>query len=153
LPSTLDPSDVVSGVSFADAKDAAASYPGFAHHPFPTCFVCGPDRAPGDGLRLFPGRLARGRTAAPFIAPADITPLMLWAVLDCPGGWAAPQDTRPYVMGRITARVVALPNPGDECVIVGQLDTEDGRKAGVRTTAYAPNGGVLAHARATWLAL
>ena len=23
-------------------------------HPFPTCFVCGPDRAPGDGLRIFP---------------------------------------------------------------------------------------------------
>ena len=25
-----------------------------AKHPFPTCFVCGPERAPGDGLRIFP---------------------------------------------------------------------------------------------------
>ena len=150
---SLDPSDLVGGVPFAQASDAAARYGGFTHHPFPTCFVCGPDRAPGDGLRVFPGRLPDGRTAAPFVTPDDISPLLLWAVLDCPGGWSAPQDVRPYVLGRITARVVALPMPGDECVIMGQLEAAEGRKASVRTTAYSPTGGVLAYARATWLAL
>jgi hypothetical protein len=153
LPSVLDPSDLVAGVPFAQASDAAEGYVGFAHHPFPTCFVCGPDRAPGDGLRLFPGRLPDGRTAAPFRTPDEISPLLLWAALDCPGGWVAPQDIRPYVLGRITAQVMALPMPGDECVIMGQLIEEDGRKASVRTTAYSPTGGVLAHARATWLTL
>jgi hypothetical protein len=29
-------------------------------HPFPTCFACGPDRAPGDGLRIFASRIAGG---------------------------------------------------------------------------------------------
>ena len=32
-----------------------ATYPGLRSHPFPTCFACGPDRAEGDGLRIFPG--------------------------------------------------------------------------------------------------
>jgi len=27
-------------------------------HPFPTCFVCGPDRRPGDGLRILVGPVA-----------------------------------------------------------------------------------------------
>ena len=30
-------------------------------HPLPTCFVCGPARAKGDGLRIFAGSLARHR--------------------------------------------------------------------------------------------
>ena len=46
-----------------EAVAASATYPGFSAHPFPTCFVCGPERAEGDGLRLFPGRLPDGRTA------------------------------------------------------------------------------------------
>jgi hypothetical protein len=34
---------------------------------FPGCFVCGPSRAAGDGLRVFPGALAgRGLWAAPW---------------------------------------------------------------------------------------
>ncbi len=35
---------------------AAANYPWFEEHIFPTCFVCGPERAEGDGLRVFTGR-------------------------------------------------------------------------------------------------
>ena len=32
--------------------------PGLTSHPFPTCFACGTDREPGDGLRIFPGPVA-----------------------------------------------------------------------------------------------
>ena len=46
---------------------AAASRAGYerwaARHPFPFCLVCGPEREPGDGLRLFPGALGDGRFA------------------------------------------------------------------------------------------
>ena len=31
-----------------------------AHHPFPTCFVCGPDRAAATGCGIFPGALDGG---------------------------------------------------------------------------------------------
>ncbi|HEU0200573.1 MAG TPA: hypothetical protein VFR86_09060, partial [Burkholderiaceae bacterium] len=43
---------------FEVAAEASGSYLGFARHPFPTCFVCGPRRSTGDGLRIFPGRVA-----------------------------------------------------------------------------------------------
>jgi hypothetical protein len=33
-----------------EARAAAATYPGFAAHPFPTCYVCGPDRPDGTPL-------------------------------------------------------------------------------------------------------
>ena len=35
-----------------------ASFVGLTSHPFPTCFACGTGRAEGDGLRIFPGRVA-----------------------------------------------------------------------------------------------
>ena len=54
----------------ATARAAAAGYPGLVDHPFPGCYVCGPDRP--DGLRIFPGRLPDGRTAAPFRAPQQV---------------------------------------------------------------------------------
>jgi hypothetical protein len=60
---------------------------------------------------------------------------------------------QPYVLGQITARIVALPLAGDECVALGELLGEQGRRAFVRTALYSPGGHVLAHARATWVAL
>jgi hypothetical protein len=145
--------DTVPPVTWAAAMTAAESYRGFTTHPFPTCFVCGPDRPPGDGLRLFPGRLPDGRTAAPWIVPDDVEPALMWAALDCPGGWASPIEDRPYVLGRMSARVDALPTTGDGCVVMGALVGEEGRKAYVLSTVYAPDGAVLALAKATWIAL
>jgi hypothetical protein len=140
-------------VTWAAAMTAAESYRGFVTHPFPTCFVCGPERPPGDGLRLFPGRLPDGRTAAPWIVPEDIEPALVWAALDCPGGWASPIDDRPYVLGRMSARVDALPVAGDGCVVMGAMVGEEGRKAHVLSTVYGPDGRVLAVAKATWIAI
>ena len=37
--------DAVAPVPFEDAVTASASYVGLQHHPFPTCFACGLDRA------------------------------------------------------------------------------------------------------------
>lgn len=55
-------------VGLRDAVEAARRYPGFALHPFPTCFVCGPERDEGDGFRIFPGSVAgRQIVAAPWI--------------------------------------------------------------------------------------
>jgi hypothetical protein len=144
--------EVVPPVGWAEAMVAAETYPGLVGHPFATCFVCGPQRPPGDGLRLFPGRLPDGRTAAPWIVPEDIESTLVWAALDCPGGWAIPLENRPYVLGRMAARVDALPAAGDGCVVVGVLVSEAGRKARVATTLYGTDGTVLALARATWIA-
>lgn len=138
-------------VPFAEAVAVSASYRGFRAHPFPTCFVCGPARA--DGLRLFPGPLPDGRTATPWRVPLDVAPVLVWAALDCPGGWSVPLEARPYVLGRLVARVHALPEPRDECVVMGRMVGEEGRKAYAQTALYSPTGTLLAHAQATWLAL
>jgi hypothetical protein len=66
---------------------------------FPGCFVCGPARRPGDGLRIFPGPVAGGQLLAapwtpdPSVADADgtVRPEVVWAALDCPAGWPRPR--------------------------------------------------------------
>jgi hypothetical protein len=138
-------------VPFSEAVAASAGYRGFQAHPFPTCFVCGPARE--DGLRLFPGPLPDGRTATPWRVPDDVTPVLVWAALDCPGGWSVPLEARPYVLGRLVARVHRVPAPGDECVVMGRMVGEEGRKAYAQTALYSPTGAVLAQAHATWFAL
>lgn len=142
---------IVPPVPPAAAHRASAAYPGFTDHPFPTCYVCGPQRT--DGLRIFPGPTADGRTAAPFRAPADVDGRTVWAALDCPGGWSIIAPGRPYVMGRMAAVVSAVPEPGEECVVVGATVDVSGRKALVNSTLYGPSGDMLGYARATWLAI
>jgi hypothetical protein len=152
-PATIGLDEIVEPVGWDDAVTASASYPGFVTHPFPTCFVCGPQRAEGDGLRLFPGRLADGRTATPFVVPPEVTAPLTWASLDCPGGWAVPLEGRPYVLGRLAVRIVAPLTAGQRCVVMGALVGEEGRKAYVRTSLWSTEGDLHATARATWLAL
>ena len=42
-----------------EARAAAGRGAYYADPLFPDCFVCGPARAPGDGLRIFPGPVSR----------------------------------------------------------------------------------------------
>jgi len=142
---------VVPPTGYVDAVSASTSYTGFADHPFPTCYVCGPDRA--DGLRIFAGRLPDGSTAAPWTVPADVSSPTVWAALDCPGGWTINAAGRPYVLGRIAVLLDQMPLPGDHCVVRGALTVAEGRKALVHTTLYGPDRTELARARATWIAI
>jgi hypothetical protein len=142
---------VVPAVGYAEAVEAARSYQGFADHPFPTCYGCGPARE--DGLHIFPGRLADGTNAAPWIVPPDVSPPVVWAAMDCTGGWTVVGDGRPYVLGRIAAEVRRMPEPGDRCVVRGALAGIQRRRAWVHTTLYGPGGAELARARATWVAI
>ena len=147
------PGGLVEPVPLAEAVAASPSYPGFTDHPFPTCYVCGPDRAEGDGLRIFPGVLPDGRTAAPWRVPADVDERTMWAALDCPGGWAVLGPGRPYVLGRMTAHVERAAAPGTDCVVMGQVLAREGRKATVRSAVYAADGAPLARSEATWIAI
>jgi hypothetical protein len=151
---TIDP---VEPVTYEESVDAARSYAGFRRHPFPGCFVCGPERLPGDGLRLFPGRTAPGRTACAWtpdesaVVDGRVPAAMVWAALDCPGGWTAEIEGRPMVLGTMTAAVGRPPDPGERCVVVGALLGTERRRAETATTVYGADGEVLGVASAVWV--
>src|SRR5262245_9076996 len=80
-------------VSLAVARESSKHYHGFDTHTFPECFVCGPARTEGDGLRIFAGAAAgRDVVAAPWHIDASLgSPVateFLWAALDCPSGFS-----------------------------------------------------------------
>jgi hypothetical protein len=141
--------------SFEDA--AAAAIPeGDLASPFPECFVCGPHRATGDGLRIFAGPLGGdGLVAATWVPAAAYTaPEFVWAALDCPGAYAGGfgvGERGTLVLGRLAARVEAVPRAGEPCVVVGWPLGEEGRKVYAGTALYGDGGRVLGVARATWI--
>ncbi|HEV2087219.1 MAG TPA: hypothetical protein VGR21_02790 [Cryptosporangiaceae bacterium] len=151
--------DVVGPVSYAAAETAQTAYPGFRDHPFPGCFTCGPAREPGDGLRLFPGPVAEDVVAAAwtvrpeFAGDGTAGTAVVWAALDCPGGWSVDLAGRPMVLGRMTGQVDAVPAVGQRCVVVGHRRAEQGRKALTDSALYDTDGRLLARAEATWIAV
>jgi hypothetical protein len=151
-------------VSMAEACRSAGRARYFQDPFFPDCFVCGPDRGPGDGLRIFPGPVpGRMLWAAPWTPDSSVTgpdgrlrPEMVWAALDCPSGIAAAEgasldpDTA-IVLGRMTASVAALPALGDQCRVIAWPDGGSGRKLTAGSVLLGPGGEVLAVARTVWL--
>jgi hypothetical protein len=167
--SSKDPLTEVDSVPVEIARAAEASYAGWSSTPFPSCFTCGPDRAEGDGLRIFPGPVDKvdGRllvasswiphpsTSEDFHAYHDDNPRaslpVTWAALDCPGGWAGELGSYPAVLGRMTARVDTLPMIGEEHVLVGHARGREGRKIHTACTLYDSDGRVVASAEHVWI--
>ncbi|MER7411313.1 hypothetical protein [Streptomyces cacaoi] len=139
------------------ARACAEHFTGEDGHPFPDCFVCGPRRA--DGLRLRPGPVPGrpGTVACPWHPGPDdsgrVPPALVWAALDCPGGWADDPVHRPMVLHRMAARVEQLPCPGREYVLTGRVVRRDGRTTENVTALYDAAGALLARAAATWIAV
>lgn len=144
VPSSVD---VEPGPAVRVEQAAATTFAGLTDHPFPTCFVCGPQRQ--DGLGLRPGPLGDGRVATVW-TPADDDPVLVWAALDCPGGWSADLPGRPLVLGRMALERRGPVRPGEPHVVVGWTTGVEGRKVHTGTALHAADGTVLAVARATW---
>jgi hypothetical protein len=145
------------------AAIAARGFVGHHQHPFPGCFVCGPERAEGDGLRLFPGRVDGGElVAAPWTPAADLAdsggalhPEFVWSALDCTGFFAfAPlPGGAKALLGELTARIAAPVRAGHPHVVAGWPLGREGRKLWAGSAIYAADGTPLAVARATWITL
>jgi hypothetical protein len=160
--------------SFDEAAAAELRTPVKPHeHLLPTCFVCGPARKTGDGLRIFAGPLGRQSPTASAVFAATWAPdpslsaedglvasEFLWSALDCPTGYASSSDREsggfdrtPILLGRMAARIEARPRPGDRCVITAWETGRDGRKRFAEAAAFGETGTLLAVARATWIAV
>ncbi|MER6910512.1 hypothetical protein ABT354_02390 [Streptomyces sp. NPDC000594] len=93
----------------------------------------------------------------------------VWAALDCPGGWAlgpsAPDPRNgpptpdplsgplsgPLVLGRMSARISALPRVGETLVLVGRGTPGAGRVHTCTTALFRRDGTELGRAAATWV--
>jgi hypothetical protein len=171
-PVQLDVTEIPAA-SFLEAEAAARESP-YANentHTIPGCFVCGPGRAAGDGLRIFVGSLPMNSIrevetfAAPWVPPADlagddghIASEFVWAALDCPTGGACVgahhlgvRGDEHILLGRMAAQIDQCPMPGDQCVLVAWATGRDGRKLFASSALLGPGGAVLAIAKATWL--
>jgi hypothetical protein len=140
-------------VSFAEAEAAAGRHVPVGDPLFRECLVCGV-RGEGDGLGIHAGVVA-GREplhAAPWI-PHEASPALVWAAIDCPGAYAVGAAGRgEIVLGRMTARVLRVPGPGESCVVISWPLEEDGRKLFAGTALFDEGGDVLALARQVWIA-
>jgi hypothetical protein len=146
----------------AGAASAAGEERWTAHHPFRTCLVCGPDRPPREGLRIFPGALRDGMFAARWtpdesLADADgaVRPEFVWAALDCPT--SAPvanfAEGPPMVLARLTARLVSAVRAGEPHAIVSWPIAVDGRKRHAGSALFDAEGRLLCASRALWIEL
>jgi acyl-coenzyme A thioesterase PaaI-like protein len=152
-------------VSLTEARAAGAGCHLRIHpdeHPFPCCFVCGPRRSSGDGLRIMVGPVAGRDLSADTWCPEQalagpdgyVRPEFVWAALDCAGGLAlanAAPSTLPHVLGRLSARQLAPVQAGQPHVVAGWRLAEDGRKLTAGSALFTAAGQVTAAARATWI--
>ena len=153
--------EVPSPPDYLAALEASRRYAGFTGHAFPGCFVCGPERARGDGLRIFAGPLSAGAAAmvaAPWVPDValglddhKVRPEFMWAALDCPGYFAARADRVAMLLGEFTAHVDRRVHVDEPCVILGWRISVDGRKYEVGTALFDEDGELCARARALWI--
>ena len=120
---------------------------------FAECFSCG-IRPEHDNLAIHPGPVD-GRSdvvAAPWVA-REVSVPVVWSAIDCCGAYAvSPHGRGEAVLGRMTARIVRLPDDGEPCGVVGWSLGEDGRKRHAGTALLVANGAVLAASLQVWIA-
>lgn len=160
-------------VSYEAAEEAVSRTPYDEQtHDLPACFVCGPARAYGDGLRIFAGPLQAGAVpgkpvvfAASWIPHGSLSgddgyvaPEFVWAALDCPTGYCSVgarhlglNGNETALLGRMAARINRRPRPGDRCVVTAWPTGREGRKLFAESALLSSEQDVLAIARTTWL--
>ncbi|HVE64710.1 MAG TPA: hypothetical protein VNB94_13040 [Mycobacteriales bacterium] len=151
-------------VSLDEARAATRAYGGFTAHLFPGCFTCGPERAEGDGLRIFPGPVQAGPVEAGLVAApwtphasvadddATVSVPAVWAALDCPGAWGSDMSAgRPAVLGRLAVDIRRRPRTGEQLVVLGWAIEDLPKKFLAGSALQTADGEVLAVGLATWV--
>jgi hypothetical protein len=146
--------------SHEEAVRASQGFRGHDEHVFPSCFVCGPERAPGDGLRIFPGPLGEGGSfAAPWVPDASLAGAddvvareFLWAALDCPGAFAFPQPAgRVVLLGELRVALDGAVRVGERCVLTSWHLGSEGRKHFTGSALHGGDGTRRGLALGTWI--
>ncbi|MCH7853905.1 MAG: hypothetical protein IIB76_06175 [Proteobacteria bacterium] len=156
----------INAPTFDQASKAAQRTFDASLHTLPTCFVCGPQRDPGDGLRIHVGPIDpqdkqwHGVLAAPWVAGENLAddegivlPEFVWAALDCPTAYAcsSPAGMRHILLGRQTVEILRRPSVAERCIIAAQEISHDGRKSYAAATLFGEEGDAIAFCKATWI--
>jgi hypothetical protein len=125
------------------------------------CFVCGPHRSEGDGLRIFAGEVdGRDLVAAPWIPDpslADDDGLVgeryMWSALDCPTYFAGVDalGESKSLLGRLSGWVGTRATPGTPLVVMAWPISHEGRKRFAASAIVSDSGDVIAAAHAIWI--
>ena len=167
-PDAGRPAGLPPPLSLREATAASTRFPGFVAHPFPSCFGCGPERDQGDGLRLFPGPVdGRGLVAAPWVphpsllARDGVALEVVWAALDCVGGWAGLADVADapgagavegtYVLGTMRGAVERWAAVDQPHVALGWQGGVEGRKLECGSVLYTAIGELVGWSHQIWI--
>jgi len=155
--------DIPEAPGFEEAMAASARYRGFDSHFYPGCFVCGPEREHGDGLRIFAGPVADGAGPKGMVAAAwvpdnslqnsdgVVAPEYIFSALDCPGAYAFPEpDNGALLLGELAVAIHGTVVAGEKCVLIGWEVSREGRKHYTGTALFGESGTCRAVAYATW---
>ena len=145
--------------SYAAALASVSSYEGFQEHAYSDCFVCGPVRQRGDGMRVFAAPIpGMDLVAAAWIpdrslcdADGKVLPEYMWAALDCPGFFATGAAIRGPLLGTYAARIDRCVHLDAPCVVIGWALKHEGRKHVVGTAIFDNFGELCGRALATWI--
>jgi hypothetical protein len=157
-PKTFD-LDVPKPPTYAQALAAVSNYEGFQAHAYSDCFVCGPARERGDGMRIFASPIDGMDLVAAAWLPdrsmvgddGKVLPEFMWAALDCPGYFATGVAIRGPLLGTYAARIDRCVHLDAPCVVIGWSLKHDGRKHVVGTAIFDNFGVLCGRALATWI--
>ena len=159
-PATFD-LDIPPCPSLLEVQEMSKHFPGFNHHMFPGCFVCGPDRSEGEGLRIFAGRADQhnlvGCSWSPdpslFDEQGHLQERYIWAALDCPSAGAfMDTEMKPVLLGELSVRIDSKAiSPDQELIIIGWELEASGRKHITASALFTADKKLLACGRSTWI--
>ncbi len=139
---------------------AKRGYANRGNEQYNSCWVCGLDRGPGDGLCIFPGPIAEGsrEMLATWIPDATVAhpdgivpPEIVWSALDCPSGFPYIQPTGVVVLGRYAVKRMAPIRRDERYIVRGWRTGIDGRKMHSSSALYTADGELCAVSKATWI--
>lgn len=144
------------------ASRAQERFEGIVRHDLPGCFVCGPNREPRDGLRIFAGPLGTATASVAALWTPDATLAAedelvsseyLWAALDCPGFFAVRPVSGLALLGRFAAKLLEPVTVDETLIVSGWALRHDGRKHQAGTALFRSDGTPVALAEATWISI
>ena len=131
------------------------------HHPFPTCFGCGPQRSQANAIAIEMGEVdGTGELCAGAWTPFDglarggeVTPLFMWAALDCPTSTACVPLGEPCVLARLTVRLMRPARAGKPHVVMAWLIGHEGRKHRGGAAIHTADGELCGYSEGLWIAV